>query len=103
MQDTKNLPDVIVELKEDAKGVIVRNSDAVNVHVSLVPLNLEYHIQALAAEQVNEYPQETMLADAKAVVTFENVMGDMLSRTYNLSARESYDPLKPMIPLFRHK
>lgn len=106
MQDTKNLPDVIVELKEDAKGVIVRNSgnsDAVNVHVSLVPLNLEYHIQTLAAEQVNEYPQEMMLADAKAVVTFENVMGDTFSRSYILSARESYDPLKPMIPLFRHK
>jgi hypothetical protein len=106
MQDTKNLPDVVVELKEDAKGIIIRNSgnaDAVNVHVSLVPINIEYNIQALAADQVNEYPLEAMLGEAKAVATFENVMGGAFSRTYELSSRGSYDPLKPMIPLFRHK
>ncbi|AGB02909.1 hypothetical protein [Methanoregula formicica] len=106
MQDTKNLPDVVVELKENAKGIIIRNSgnaDAVNVHVSLVPVNIEYSIQALAADQVNEYPLETMLSEAKAVATFENVMGSTFSRTYDLSARGSYDPLKPVIPLFRHK
>lgn len=106
MQDTKNLPDIVVELKEDAKGIIIRNSgnaDAVNVHISLVPVNIEYNIQALAADQVNEYPLEAMLAEAKAVATFENVMGNAFSRTYDLSSRGSYDPLKPMIPLFRHK
>ncbi len=106
MQDTKNLPDIVVELKEDAKGIIIRNSgnaDAVNVHVSLVPVNIEYRIQALAADQVNEYPLEAMLPEAKAVASFENVMGGAFTRTYDLSARGSYDPLKPMIPLFRHK
>ena len=104
MQDTKNLPDVVVELKEDAKGVVVRNSgnsDAVNVRVALVPVNIEYRIQTIAPDQVNEYPFESMLAEAKAVVTFENVMGDAFSRSYDLSARGSYDPLRPMIPLFR--
>jgi hypothetical protein len=106
MKDTENLPDILVELKEDAKGIIIRNSgnaDAVNVRVSLVPLNIEYTIQTLAADQVNEYPLETMLAEAKAVVTFENVMGNAFSRSYDLSARGSYDPLRPMIPLFRQK
>ena len=106
MQDTKNLPDIVVELKDDAKGIIIRNSgnaDAVNVHVSLVPVNIEYCIQALAADQVNEYPLEAMLPEAKAVASFENVMGGAFLRTYDLSARGSYDPLKPMIPLFRHK
>ena len=106
MQDTKNLPDVVVELREDAKGIIIRNSgnaDAVNIHVSLVPVNIEYHIQTLAADQVNEYPLESMLAEAKAVASFENVMGGAFQRTYDLSARGSHDPLRPMIPLFRHK
>jgi len=107
MQDTTTLPDIIVELKEDAKGVIIRNSgnsDAVKVHVALVPLNIEYDIKTLAPEQVNEYPFETMLPEAKAVVTFENVLGDAFSRSYILSATKGgYDPLKPMIPLFRHK
>lgn len=106
MNETKTLPDVIVELSQDAKVVIVRNSgnaDAVNVRISLVPLNIEYSIQALAADQVNEYPLDAMLSEAKAVATFENVMGTAFSRSYDLSARGSYDPLKPMIPLFRYK
>lgn len=106
MQDTESLPDVIVELREDAKGITIRNggnSDAVKVHVALVPVNLEYDIQVLAPDQVNEYPFETMLAEAKAVATFQNVMGNTFSRSYDLSARGTYDPLKPMIPLFRHK
>ena len=106
MQDTKTLPDVVVELKDDAKGIIIRNSgnsDAVKVHVALVPLNIEYDIPVLAPDQVNEYPLETMLAEAKAVAAFENVMGNSFSRSYELSSRGSYDPLKPMIPLFRHK
>ena len=106
MQDTKNLPDVVVELKGDAKGIIIRNagnSDAVKVHVALVPINIEYDIQVLAPDQVNEYPLDTMLPDAKAVATFENVMGETYSRSYELSSRGTYDPLKPMIPLFRHK
>jgi hypothetical protein len=106
MNETKTLPDVVVELSQNAKVVIVRNSgnaDAVNVRVSLVPLNIEYTVQALAADQVNEYPLDAMLPEAKAVVTFENVMGTAFSRSYDLSARGSYDPLKPMIPLFRYK
>jgi hypothetical protein len=106
MKDTESLPDVVVELREDAKGVIIRNSgnsDAVKVHVALVPVNIEYDIQVIAPDQVNEYPLESMLAEAKAVATFENVMGNSFSRSYDLSARGTYDPLRPMIPLFRHK
>lgn len=106
MKDAENFPDVVVELKEDAKTVIIRNSgnsDAVKVHIALVPVNREYDIQVLAPDQINEYPLESMLSEAKAVVTFENVMGNLFSRTYELSSRGTYDPLKPMIPLFRYK
>lgn len=106
MQDSKNLPDIIVDLKDNAKGIVIRNSgnsDAVNIHVALVPVNIEYDIQCLAPDQIQEFPLESMLAQAKAVATFKNVMGDSFSRSYELSSQGSYDPLKPMFPLFRHR
>lgn len=107
MQDSRTLPDVVAELREDAKGIVIRNagnSDAVKVHVALVPVNIEFDISVLAPDQVNEYPLEKMIAEVKAVVTFENVMGDEFSRSYKLSVDgNGFDPLKPMIPLFRQK
>lgn len=107
MQDSASFPNVVVELKDDAKSVIIRNagnSDAVKVHVALVPINIEFDILVLAPDQVNEYPLESMLAEAKAIATFENVMGNTFSKSYSLTASgNEYDPLKPMIPLFRWK
>lgn len=106
MQDSKCLPEVVAELKEDAKGIIIRNSgnsDALKVHVALVPMDIEFDIKALAADQINEYPLEKMIPQVKAVITFENTMGETFSRSYKLSAGGEYDPFKPMIPLFKWK
>lgn len=107
MQDSTTLPDVMVELEDDAKGILIRNSgnsDAVKIHVALVPVNIEFNIAVLAPDQINEYPLESMLPEAKAVVTFENVMGNAFSRTYNLSSTGNQnDPFKPMIPFFKWK
>lgn len=107
MQDSTTLSDVVAELKEDAKGIMIRNNgnaDAVRIHVALVPANIEFNIAVLAPDQINEYPLEKMITEVRAVITFENVMGDKFSRTYNLSAcGNQYDPLKPMIPLFKWK
>lgn len=107
MQDSTTLPDVMVELEEDAKGILIRNSgnsDAVKIHVALIPVNIEFTIAVLAPDQINEYPLESMLSEAKAVVTFENVMGNAFSRTYNLSSTGNQnDPFKPMIPFFKWK
>ena len=107
MQDSTSLPDVVAEIREDAKAIIIRNSgnaDALKVHVALIPVDLEFDISVLAPDQVNEYPLEKMIKDVKAVITFENVMGEAFSRSYKLSVDGSeYDPLRPMIPLFRQK
>lgn len=107
MQDSTSLPDVVAEIKDDATAIVIRNSgnaDALNVHVALVPMNIEFDISVLAPDQVNEYPLEKMIQKVTAVITFENVMGEPFSRSYRLSADGSeYDPLKPMIPLFRQK
>lgn len=107
MQDTTTLPDVIAEIRDDAKAITIRNSgnaDALKVHVTLVPLDIEFDIAVLAPDQVNEYPLGKMIQEVKAVTTFENMRGESFSRSYKLSVNGSeYDPLKPMIPLFRQK
>jgi hypothetical protein len=107
MQDTAFLPQVDVRLREDAKAVILTNggnSPAVRIHVALVPLDLEYDVDSLAADASHEYPLASMVADIKAVITFSNEKGQAFSHTRKLSASgEEFEPLKPMIPVFGWK
>ena len=107
MADSKFLPDIQVELRDDAKAIILRNSGnsvALKVHVALVPLNIEFDIPSLAVEEKYEYQVPSMIETVKVAVTFQNEKDAALSRTYNLNALEgNYDPLKPMIPVFRWK
>jgi hypothetical protein len=107
MQDTTFLPQVSVTLREDAKAVIITNAGnapAVKIHVALVPMNIEYDVDMLAADASQEYPLASMIAEVKAVVTYENELGKPFSLTKKLSASgEEYDPLKPMIPIFGWK
>jgi hypothetical protein len=107
MQDTRCLPDIAAELKADAKGIIIRNSGnaiARKIHVALVPVNIEFDVPSLAADEVFEYALDTMINEVKVVIRFENELGNTLNRTFQLSSvGESYEPLKPMIPLFGWK
>jgi hypothetical protein len=106
MQDSTFLPQINVRLREDAKAVILTNagnSPALKIHVALVPLDIEYDVPSLAADASHEYPLSSMLAEVKAVITFENEKGLPFSLTHRLSASEEYDPLKPMIPVFKWK
>lgn len=107
MQDTRCLPDIAAELKSDAKGIIIRNSGnaiARMIHVALVPVNIEFDVPSLAADEVFEYELDTMINEVKVVIRFENELGNTFTRTFQLSSiGESYEPLKPMIPLFGWK
>jgi len=107
MEDSRFLPEVTVELREDAKAVVVRNSGnatAVKIHLALVPLNAEYDLAALGADQAHEYPLGEMVGEVKAVVTFANEKGNTFSHSFQLSAMGAgYDPLRPVIPLFHLK
>jgi len=107
MQDTTCLPQVSVRLRDDAKAIVLTNggnSPAVKIHVALVPINTEYDVDRLAADASHEYPFASMIADVKAVITYENEKGMSYSLTKKLSASgEEYDPLKPMIPVFGWK
>jgi len=107
MQDTRTLPDIVAELREDAKGIIIRNAGnavAQKIHVAIVPENIEFDIASLQPDISVDHPLEKMIGSAKVVVSFENENGDAFSRTYPVSSGgDGYDPLKPMIPLFRWK
>jgi hypothetical protein len=107
MNDTVSIPNVSAHLADDAKAIILRNSGnsaAVNIHVALVPLNVEYDVPSLAVDAIHTHPLPSMVQDIKAVVTFENEDKVPFSRTYPLSALGGeYDPFKPMIPIFKWK
>jgi hypothetical protein len=107
MKDSTFLPQVNVRLRDDAKAVVLTNtgnSPAVNIHVTLVPLNIEYNVASLAVDESHEYTFPTMLTEVKVVVTFANEKGQPFSHSQNLSATgEEFDPLKPMIPVFGWK
>jgi hypothetical protein len=107
MQDSTHLPDVVAELRADAKGIILYNTGnapALDVHVALVPENIEFDLPSLAVEESHTHPVEKMIEEIKVVVTFKNEKGNAFSRIYRLSAiGEPFDPLKPMIPVFHYK
>jgi|WetSurMetagenome_2_1015567.scaffolds.fasta_scaffold08509_3 hypothetical protein len=107
MQDSSFHPDIVATMREDAKAIVVRNSGnatAVQIHVALVPVNKEFDLPLLAADETMEYPLDTMAEEMKAVISFENEHHQSFSRSYTLSAMGGeFDPLKPMIPLFKWK
>jgi len=107
MQDTLFLPNVVVTLKDDARGIVLTNtgnSPAIKIHVSLVPMNTEYDLPALGVDESHEYRLESMIQEVKVVVRFENENGQPFSLSVKLSAYgNEFEPLKPIIPLFKWK
>jgi hypothetical protein len=107
MQDSVSHPDLDAQLSDDAKSIIVKNSGnspALNVHVALVPMNIEYDVPTLAVDESHSYPFSTMIQNVKAVITYENEEKNVFSRSCSLSALgNEYEPFKPMLPLFNWK
>ena len=106
MQDSVCHPNVEVSLSEDAKSVILKNSGnapALRIHVALVPMNIEYDVPSLAIDETHSRLLDSMIPEVKVIITFENEEKNVFSKTYPLSALGTYDPLKPMIPMFKWK
>jgi len=104
-------PEVKGYLKDDAKGVILKNTgkaEAKKIHVALVPLNIEFDVQRLEPEEKYEYEQDSMIEEAKIVITYENEAGKTFSWDNVLSALSGTDDddddlLKPAFPMFSWK
>jgi hypothetical protein len=107
MGETRDLPEVVCRLSEDAKRVILvnqGNARAIGIHVTLVPLDREIDLPELPADGRQEFPLSGMIADAKALVSYENGAGQRFSRTFLLSATgKEEDLLKPLFPFFGWK
>ncbi|MBN1193745.1 MAG: hypothetical protein JXA08_00100 [Methanomicrobiaceae archaeon] len=103
-------PEVTCSLREDAKAVIIRNrgdTKARDIHVALVPLNIEFDAPSLPPEGSYEYSLPSMIEEAKAVITYQSPDGRSFSKTSSLSAlhpvEEEEDLLKPTFPMFGWK
>ncbi len=107
MQDTKGHPDIAVQLRDDAKGIILTNKGnarAEAIHGALVPMNIEFDIPSLDADATYEYPFPAMVEEVKVAITYKNEAGNQFSKTAKLSSlEEEPDLLKPMIPVFKWK
>jgi hypothetical protein len=107
MQDTVGIPDIAVKFRDDAKAILLTNKGnarAVNIHGTIVPLNIEIDIPALEVDSTFEFLVTTMIEEVKIVVTFQNENGKPFSMSAMLSTlEEEPDLLKPMIPVFKWK
>jgi hypothetical protein len=108
MGETHNIPDLACVLSEDAKGILLVNQGndlAVRIHVTLVPLDREFNLPELPADGRHTFSLPAMIAEAKALVSYENRDGRKFSRTCRLSATGKGDEelLKPLFPIFGWK
>jgi len=106
MRDVKTVPEIAVTLTDDARGLVLFNNGSAparNIHIALVPLNIEFDLSSLAVEERKTLPVREMINEAKAAMTWENENGEKYSRTAHLSSLHptEEDLLKPMFPLFR--
>ncbi|WP_292366089.1 MULTISPECIES: hypothetical protein [unclassified Methanoculleus] len=104
MGDSGSYPLVTVDLSEDAREIIVTNTGtarAQNIHVALVPLDIDFEIASLDPDEESGFGLASMLVEAKAVITYENDEGRQFMRSYPLTALEAgRDLLEPMFPIF---
>ncbi|MDK2974560.1 MAG: hypothetical protein PWP08_931 [Methanofollis sp.] len=107
MNDTKNLPDIGCRLAEDARSIVIRNTGnarAEQIHVALVPMNVEFDIPTLGIEEEYVHSLSSMIEEVKVVVTYKNSEGRKFGGSYKLSSLgEEIDLLKPTFPLFSWK
>ena len=107
MQDSTGIPEIVVNLRDDAKAIILTNKGnarAEKIHVALVPVNIEFDISSLEVESTYEFSLNEMVETIKIAVTYQNENGLLFSGSQKLSVfEEEYDPFKPMFPMFKWK
>lgn len=108
MGETTHIPDVTARLREDAKAItlINRGNDlAQEIHVTLVPLNIEFNVPSLAEDAEYIFALPSMVSEVRVVVTFQNTTGKAYSRNYFLTIQNPSDEdlLRPTVPLFGWK
>ena len=107
MQDTTGIPEVVVKLGDEAKSIILTNNGnarAENIHVTLIPSNVEFDIASLDVDSVYEYSLGAMVQEIKIKITYSNENKRLFSSSKKLSVfDEEPDILRPLIPMFKWK
>jgi hypothetical protein len=110
MGETTHFPDVVASLPENARGIILSNRGndvAKEIHITLVPHNLEFDLPSLEADATHLFALPQMVEKVKVLLTYKNREGGSISRSYNLSSlNETHgeeDLLKPAFPMFGWK
>ena len=108
MGETHDIPDLACSLSEDARSVLIvnrGNDAALRIHLTLVPLDREFDLPELSADGTHAFPLQSMVAEAKVLVNYENRNGKRFSRACSLSvtAKGDEDLLKPIFPTFGWK
>lgn len=106
MGETRSYILIAAELSEDAREVIITNTgtaEAHNINVTIVPFDIEFNIASLKPDETSKFKLESMVKEAKAVITYENITARKFTRTFALTSLGSGDLLKPIFPLFGHR
>jgi hypothetical protein len=110
MGETAHYPDVVAHLEEDARGIRLTNrgtGSAQEIHVTLVPHNIEFNLPDLAADATHVFALPQMVEKVKVLLTYKNHEGTLVSRNVTLSSLEDNpddeDLLKPAFPIFGWK
>jgi hypothetical protein len=109
-RETIHFPDLIVVLPENARGIILKNQGndtAEDIHVTLVPLDMEFDLPRLEADASHTFAVPRMIEKIKVLLTYKNTKGNSVSRSFNLSSLKEEpgeeDLLKPAFPMFGWK
>ncbi|GAB7016951.1 hypothetical protein [Methanogenium cariaci] len=99
------IPELTAKLSQDAKAIIIRNSgntSAVHIHAAVVPLDIEYDVPEIPAEEEHTHSLDAMISEAKVVITWKDMKGNLFSHESAISAlgKGEDDLLKPMFPMF---
>jgi hypothetical protein len=107
MQDTTGVPEVVANLSDEAKSIILTNTGnarAEKIHGTLIPSNVEFDVPSLDVDSSYEYPLGSMVQEIKIRITWSNENKRLFSSSKKLSVfDEEPDFLRPMIPMFKWK
>jgi hypothetical protein len=110
MRETTHYPDVVASLPENARGIILSNRGndvAQEIHITLVPHDLEFDLPSLEADESHMFTLAQMIDQVKVLLTYKNRNGKQVSRSFNLSSLKEKsveeDLLKPAFPMFGWK
>ena len=100
-----DVPELTAKLSPNAKNIIIRNSGntrAIQIHIAVVPLDIEYDIADIPVDEEHTLPLDAMIREAKVVITCKDTAGHTFSHESDISAlgKGEDDLLKPMFPMF---